>query len=129
MELDTAKSAICPDNNFGGAFPAESRGAIAEGISPDPLSGANGSVTSPGKVLLSTVQEPVPSQGASHLSVPSCAERLGGISPQPMQADVERSANQPETASRLIKTNWCDDVKSYNFAIYRFKEYIRKRED
>ena len=36
---------------------------------------------------------------------------------------------QPETASRLIKTNWCDDVKSYNFAIYRFKEYIRKRED
>ena len=36
---------------------------------------------------------------------------------------------QPETASRLIKTNCDDDVKSYNFAIYRFKEYIRKRED
>jgi hypothetical protein len=31
--------------------------------------------------------------------------------------------------SRLIKTNCDDDVKSYNFAISRFKEYLKKREN
>ena len=117
--LETAKPALSLDKNFCSALPAESKGAVV-GISQDPLSGEPGSFASPArpgiasgytdagfenwqKDRLSTVQvrgvgaaAPPPS-GASHLSAPSCAERLGGISPQPMQADVGRSEYQQKT--------------------------------
>ena len=72
-------------------------------------------------------------QSVSPSGVPSFPlENCPSLHPVPSCGAIGRSPDsyiQPETASRLIKTNWCDDVKSYNFAIYRFKEYIRKREE
>jgi len=82
--LETAKSALSLDKNFCGTSPAESRGAIAGGISPDPLSGAKGSVTSPGASapILSSVPLPRSVAGA-----PGGTAANGGFV-------------QPETASR-----------------------------
>jgi len=54
----------------------------------------------------------------------------GGCRIPLISADQPRDpACQPDSPSRLIKTNYGDDVKSYNYAIHRFKEYIKKRED
>jgi hypothetical protein len=96
---------VCVRDSPNADYSRQVSGGNSPGLSPAFL------VTSPGSATV---------QGASPLgSEGSPSQSLRGT---PLFI-------QPETASRLIKTNYGDDVKSYNFAIYRFKEYIRKRED
>ena len=61
------------------------------------VSGGNSpglSLTSTSDILLPTAKAPGPHQGLSLCAGSSCDERLGGISPQPMQADVSPSSYQ-----------------------------------
>lgn len=57
---------------------------------------------------------------------------VGGVPHQQQRAAGYRAGSflpADPVRSRHIKTNYGDDVKSCEFAISRFKEYLRKRED
>ena len=92
---------VCLDNNSDAqSSETASKVGVIQVRSPDDT--IRCSVTSPGKVLLSTVQAPAPHQGLSLCAGSLCAERLGGISPQPMQANVSPSSYQQKTDSSSV---------------------------
>ena len=100
----------------------------------------NGKFVSIGEYLHNAAGEvPHPhALGNVPISVSGNKSTDSGFSPLPNEAGVyppaclglhDQIVPADQVRSRLIKTNYGDDVKSCEFAISRFKEYLKKRED